>query len=59
MSTFQGDALWNTVGAQKRTDNLGNLGCPAHVCAKAKLFLEIAGHKLHRETYASQKSCKL
>lgn len=49
MSTSQGDdALWNIIGAQKRTDNLGNLRCPAHVCAKAKLFLEIAGHKLHR-----------
>lgn len=35
MSTSQGDALWNIIGAQKRTDNLGNLGCPAHVLCKS------------------------
>ena len=36
MSTSQGDALcYIFVGAQKRTDNLGNLGCPAHVLCKS------------------------
>ena len=38
MSTFQVDALWNTVGAKKKTDDLGNLGCPAHVLCKSETF---------------------